>query len=139
MARSAILSSPADGSAAQGRSSLSPSPAASFSSDKENRTAPTSTSRQNKGKGRANAMGPPKLPTPVSDTANTPTTNKRRKLGEHNAPLASQAAYEREVEEVADTTFYDPDQSMEQRRAIRKELRDLTRDLNGQEPQTSQR
>ncbi|KAI9719586.1 MAG: hypothetical protein M1812_003357 [Candelaria pacifica] len=129
MARSAILSSPADGSAAQHRTSLSPSPAASFSSDKENQSSTTSSSRQNKGKGRDTAMGPPKLPTPVSDSANTPRTNKRRRLGEH-APLASQVAYEREMEEVADTAFYDPDQSMEQRRAIRKELRDLTRDLN---------
>ncbi|KAI9760565.1 MAG: nuclear protein [Candelina submexicana] len=130
MARSAIISSPADASATQHRTSLSPSPAASFSSDKENQTSGRSASRQTKGKGRASAMGPPKLPTPVSDSANTPRTNKRRKLGEHNAPLASQVAYQREMEEVADAAFYDPDQSMEQRRAIRKELRDLTRDLN---------
>ena len=54
------------------------------------------------------------------------------RLGERDAaPLASQLAHERELDEAADVQFYDPDQDMEERRAVRKGLRDLTRDLNG--------
>lgn len=109
--------------------SLSPSPAASFSSDKENREASPEMSRSGKNKAR----GPPasKLPTPASAEDSTPRTNKRRRLEDRDARTGTQAVHERELEEVADTQYYDPDQDMDQRRAVRKGLRDLTRDLNG--------
>jgi len=109
--------------------SLSPSPAASFSSDKENRESSADMSHQ--GKGKARAMPTSKLPTPTSAEDSTPRTNKRRRLEDRNAPLTSQDVHERELEEVVDTNFYDPDQDMQERRVVRKGLRDLTRDLNG--------
>ena len=72
-----------------------------------------------------------KLPTPTSAEDSTPRTNKRRRVENRDAAMGSQSVHERELEEAADTQFYDPDQSMEERRAVRKGLRDLTRDLNG--------
>lgn len=109
--------------------SLSPSPVASFSSDKENREAVPDVSRQ--GKGKARAPAPSKLPTPTSAEPATPRTNKRRRLEDRDVPMSSQAVHQRELEEAADTQYYDPDQAPEERRAVRKALRDLTRDLNG--------
>ena len=54
---------------------------------------------------------------------------KRRKVDP--IELTSQAAHERHLDEVIDTHFYDPDQDMNERRALRKGLRDLNRNLNG--------
>ena len=110
----------------QAPGSLSPSPAASFSSDKENRG---STAQQ--GNGKSKAMPPPKLPTPALGDNDAPRTNRKRKLAEREAPTASQIAHARELDEVGDTQYYDPDQSMEERRAIRKGFRDLSRELTG--------
>ncbi|KAK4692249.1 non-structural maintenance of chromosomes element 4, partial [Lecanoromycetidae sp. Uapishka_2] len=107
--------------------SLSPSPAASFSSDKENRQTQTDTSRQDKGKGRA--MPPPQLPSPTLADHEAPRSSKRRKLSERGAPNATQAAHENRLAEVGDTQFYDPNQSIEERRAIRKDFRDLSKEL----------
>ena len=108
--------------------SLSPSPVASVSSDKENRSS-TSASRQD---GAKAAMPPPLLPASNPSPSATPRGSKRRRLAERDgAPHASQLAHERELEEVSDVQFYDPDQDMRERRAVRKGLRDLTRDLNG--------
>lgn len=109
--------------------SLSPSPAASFSSDKENRQASADTSRQGKGRGRA--MEPPQLPTPSSGDQEGPRSNKRRKLSERDAPNATQAAHARELAEEEDKQYYDPNQSIEERRAVRKDFRDLSRELTG--------
>ncbi len=109
--------------------SLSPSPAASFSSDKENRAATTSSARASNGKSKA--MAPPKLPTPTSIEPATPRANKRRKLSERDVPNVSQVAHQKQLEELPHKEHYDPDQSMEERRGIRKEIRDLSRELNG--------
>jgi len=109
--------------------SLSPSPAASFSSDKENRAAATSSARASNGKSKA--MPPPKLPTPTSIEPATPRASKRRKLSERDVPNASQVAHQKQLEEIDDIEHYDPNQSMEERRGIRKEIRDLSRELNG--------
>ena len=109
--------------------SLSPSPSASFSSDKENRSSSGNSGLQTNGKSRA--MPPPKLPTPSSAEPGTPHANKRRRLTERDAPNASQMAYQRELREINDTTYYDPDQPMEERRAVRKGIRDLARGLTG--------
>lgn len=109
--------------------SFSPSPTASFSSDKENRETTVESSRQNNTKSKA--MPPPKLPTPHSAEPSSPRASKRRRLVERDVPNATQIAHERELEKLGNTQFYDPDQSMEERRAVRKGIRDLSRELNG--------
>lgn len=110
--------------------SLSPSPAASFSSDKENHAIELGSARQlNR---RSGAMSPQKLPTPTSAEPQSPRSNKRRKFGERDAPNPSQRAHERELQETGNVQFYDPDQSMDERRAVRKEIRDLSKELNGE-------
>ena len=109
--------------------SLSPSPAASFSSDKENHGVTSTSSGDSHGKSRA--MPPPKLPTPGSAESIGPHSNKRRRLGERDAPNASQAALEHELSEIEDRRYYDPDQPMEERRAYRRGIRDLARELMG--------
>ncbi|SLM34802.1 Nse4/EID protein, Nse3/MAGE-binding domain [Lasallia pustulata] len=108
--------------------SLSPSPAASFSSDKENQKDTANASRQANSK--AKAMAPPELPTPTSADSDSSRANKRRRLGERVAPNATQLAHQRQLNVVVDTRYYDPDQSIEERRVIRKGLRDLTKELN---------
>lgn len=109
--------------------SLSPSPAASFSSDKENRQAQAEGSRQGKGKGRA--IPSPRLASPATGEEDAPRSNKRRKLSEREAPNATQTAYRNHLAEIGDSRYYDPDQSMGERRALRKDFRDLSKELTG--------
>ncbi|KAK3166912.1 hypothetical protein OEA41_010037 [Lepraria neglecta] len=106
--------------------SLSPSPAASFSSDKENREAQAESSRQ-KGKGRA--MTPPHLPSPATAEDEAPRPSKRRKLSDRDVPNATQTAHENALAGISDARYYDPDQSIEERRALRKDFRDLSKEL----------
>ena len=108
--------------------SLSPSPAASFSSDKENHGQISKQTRSSNGETKA--MLPPKLPTPPSGEGSA-HSNKRRKLGERNAPNASQIAFQESLKSIENTDLYDPEQPMEERRAVRRGIRDLGRDLNG--------
>lgn len=110
--------------------SLSPSPAASFSSDKENHTAGPESARQISR--RSSAMSPQKMLTPTSAEPPSPRSSKRRRLGERDAPNPSQRAHERELQQTGNAQYYDPDQSMEERRAVRKEIRDLSKELNGE-------
>ncbi len=115
-------------------SSLSPSPAAS--SDKENRqTKADDKTRQNTD--RAKNMPPPQIPSSSSANYDPPRSSKKRKLGERNVPNASQTVHERELADVGDRRFYDPDQSMDERRAVRKDFRDLSRELTGTRLMTS--
>ena len=95
--------------------SESPSSPLSISSEKENRSAHNGPSRQLKGKGKAD-MAP-----------STARPGKRRRMEPLDTESASQAA----LNEAVDTLFYDPDQDMNERRALRKGLRDLNRNLNG--------
>ena len=107
--------------------SISPSPAASLSSDKENRRAPAQSSKG--GKGKARVMESPRLPTPDTEG---PRSSKRRKLVEREAaPSASQGIHAKQLAEVEDKDYYDPDQSIVERRAVRKDFRDLSRELTG--------
>lgn len=138
MARLANLSLPEDEDPAMVRprttrddnpGSLSPSPAASFSSDKENRGSASRTSHQANGK--PTAMAPPKKPTRAAAEPLSPHVNKRRRLSERGAPSASQVAHERELKELGNTQYYDPDQNMDERRAVRKGIRDLSKELSG--------
>lgn len=102
---------------------LSPSPAASFSSDKEN--------HQSSATGKSKRMPPPKLPTPALAENGPQRSAKRRKLGERGMPNASQVAHEGELEKLGHAQFYDPNQSMAERRAVRKGIRDLSKELTG--------
>lgn len=79
-------------------------------------------------------MPPPEVPTPTSVDSDTSRANKRRRLGERDAPNATQLAHQRQLEGAVDTRYYDPDQSIEERRVIRKGLRDLTKELHGSLP-----
>ncbi|KAL8762851.1 MAG: hypothetical protein Q9184_001237 [Pyrenodesmia sp. 2 TL-2023] len=110
-----------------GAASLSPSPAASFSSDKENYTATARLSRSTNGKSKI--MLPPKLATPAFAEEGTPRATKRRRLGERDVPNASQAAHEKQLQEAGNNKCYDPNQSMQERRAVRKGIRDLSKEL----------
>lgn len=112
--------------------SHSPSPSLSFSSDKENRGLSPKASRLNNGKSRA--MPPPQVPTTPSIESATPGEAKRRRLGERNNPNPSQLAHEQELQKLADkghTQYYDPNQSMAERRRVRKGIRDLSKELTG--------
>ena len=111
--------------------SLSPSPAASFSSDKENRQAQAEGSRKGKGKGKGRTIPSPRLASPATGEDDAPRSNKRRKLSEREAPNATQTAYRNHLAEIGDSRYYDPDQSMGERRALRKDFRDLSKELTG--------
>jgi len=108
--------------------SLSPSPATSFSSDKENQSESAQRTRDPNGK--AGTMGPPTLPTSCSGESAT-HSNKRRRLGDRDAPNASQALLREQLSKVEDLQYYDPDQPMDERRLYRKKMRELTRELHG--------
>ena len=108
---------------------LSPSPAASFSSDKENRQAAAGKSHQTKGKSQA--IEPPRARSTIQGDQGEPRSSKRRKLSERAAPNASQATHARQLEDVADRDYYDPEQDIEERRALRKDFRDLSKELTG--------
>ncbi|CAG8948972.1 hypothetical protein HYFRA_00002100 [Hymenoscyphus fraxineus] len=112
-------------SRAQRRSNpMSPSPATS--SDKENRTARQSL---DKGKGRA-SMASERPLSPQSER------NKRKRgitlESEGQASERERSRRRRTVErndDSEDSDNYDPDQDIEERRVLRKGLRDLTKDL----------
>jgi hypothetical protein len=91
--------------------SLTPNPTSSptSTSDKENQ-------RQSTNKQTRAAMAPSRL-------------NKRRRLTDRNSNIQSQGAPP--SQRNGDTRYYDPDQDAEERRRVRRELRDLNRALNG--------
>ncbi|KAH0565540.1 hypothetical protein GP486_001073 [Trichoglossum hirsutum] len=95
-------------------SSKSPSPQFSISSEKENRSVRSRTPGRLKGKGKAE-MAPPAV-----------RPGKRRRM----EPLDTESASQVALDEAVDTLFYDPDQDVNERRAVRKGLRDLNRNLN---------
>ena len=146
MARRAVISSPEESDHDEGiqrdnastrrsraraetPTALSPSPAASFSSDKENRSV-QNTARNATGKSQA--MPPPsKLPTPNSVEPEATRPSKRRRLSERDAPNAPDSASAAEEDMPSNTVHYDPDQNVDERRAIRKDYRDLSRELTG--------
>jgi hypothetical protein len=101
--------------------SMSPSPTASVSSDKENR----SSRPLDKGKGRA-PLGSSAVSTPTSGQP------KRKRPTEQDASRErSRRRHTVEPENDSDDSLdgYDPDQNVEERRELRKGLRDLTRTL----------
>ena len=99
------------------------SPAASFSSDKENR--PTEAPLTTKSRG----MPPPQL---SASEGSASRRGVRRKLADRDATQnGTQKLHRQRLEEAGDSEFYDPEQSMAQRRELRREYRDLARDLTG--------
>lgn len=105
-----------------GQASLSP--AASISSDKENRTAQRSL---DKGKERM-PMGPPRVPSPGG---------KRKRMAEQRSNTTHERSHSRrrtvevddEEEEEEEDLAYDPEQDINERRRIRKGLRDISKAL----------
>lgn len=103
------------------QTSLSPSPAASTSSDKENRSSRLAI---DKDKGRA-VMGPPRV--------SSPSGKRKRVMEDRDTPMERNRR-RRTVEadgdgNGSDIDDYDPDQDLEERRHLRKGLRDLSRTL----------
>jgi hypothetical protein len=97
--------------------SISRSPSASISSDKENRSARP----VDKGKGRA-PMGPPSVPVAES-------TKRRRAVERDESPARNRRRRTVEAVEDEEGAVYDPDQDVEERRRLRKGLRDLNKNL----------
>lgn len=65
-----------------------------------------------------------------AEGSSSATTSKKRKLQEARQQ-PSQTRHRRELEERVDKDFYDPDQDEDERRAVRKGMRDLNKELNG--------
>ncbi|KAI9845744.1 MAG: nuclear protein [Sclerophora amabilis] len=108
---------------------LSPSPAVSLSSDKENRST-SSVNQQQRGKGKV-VMAPSSIQTVSPSRPENAQSSKRRRLADRDGPPQDvQSDHDDGLEETIDLEYYNPDQDMNERRAVRKGLRDLTRDLN---------
>lgn len=106
-------------------SSIRPSPAPSTSSNKENHPASKPQPRAEK------ANTAPNRPSMSSHNGANPTpTSRKRKLHEVRTQ-PSQARHRRELDERVDKEYYDPDQDEDERRAVRKGMRDLNKELNG--------
>ncbi|KAL9098230.1 MAG: hypothetical protein Q9163_006074 [Psora crenata] len=101
--------------------SQSASPAASFASDKEN--CSVSSPRHEKG----GSMGPPQ--TPESERA-TPQTGRKRKVWERDdSPDAPEEVHPQRLGAAGIAQYYDPEQDIDERRKVRKDYRDLSREL----------
>jgi hypothetical protein len=98
-------------------------------SDKENQALPCDTSRSDKRKNRGEAMASSSAHGPVLGSSAT----KRRRLAESSLNLG-RPSQDARSQQPSDKDFYDPDQDENERRRIRKELRDLTQDLRGKFP-----
>lgn len=60
-----------------------------------------------------------------------PSQGKRRRLHDRNSIIPSQM---HSSQHASKNKYYDPDQDVEERRMVRRGLRDLTRDFNGRHP-----
>jgi hypothetical protein len=107
---------------APGSENLSPPPGASNSSDKENQAA-----IHDKAHSRSNM--PPPDTTPRLSEEERPG---KRKRGAENLPQSRPVprSRTRDLGEDEDSLYYDPDQDVDERRRIRRGLRDLTRNIN---------
>jgi hypothetical protein len=103
---------------------LNSSPGNSLS-DKENRAHSTHAARPERKKrpGETMASNAPMPPPSAS-------SNKRQRLTESSSNIGAQSQTWRS-QRVSDNPYYDPDQDENERRRIRKEFRDLTRELHG--------
>lgn len=104
------------------------SPSGPGSSDKENRD----TSRNHLSSSEKRRKSTQGMTSATQSTPRSASGNKRRRLTQRGlTDIGSQAAHKRRLQQVNDTDYYDPDQDENERRRIRKDLRDLTRELNG--------
>ncbi|ERF76012.1 hypothetical protein EPUS_08266 [Endocarpon pusillum Z07020] len=108
-------------------SSIRPSPAPSASSDKENHHASKTQAGLEKRRGGSVRMS--MQPSGSGSGSSSTISGKKRKLQDAQSQ-PSQARHRRELEERVDKDFYDPDQDEEERRAVRKGMRDLNKELN---------
>ena len=107
-------------------SETSPSPSTSSSLDEEGESRLASPSRTAR-KRKADYVAPGTRSSRSPSAAST----KRRKLDRiRQRPSRRQSSHD-EQEERGDKQFYDPDQDEEERRANRKSMRDLAKELNG--------
>ena len=122
-------------------SPLSPSPSESdrstpslsspFASDKENRRS----TRVHPSHAEKRRRSPQTISSQNMSSLRGDASSKRRKLAERGlGGLDSNTAHKHRLQQVNDTDVYDPDQNPEERRAVRKGLRDLARNLNGNPP-----
>lgn len=105
-------------------SSAQPSPTPSTSSDKENYHAPSlgaGAEKRNSGSTSMSAQ---------SESSGAAIPSRKRKLQEVQI-RPTNVSHRRELEKRADKDFYDPDQDEEERRAVRKGMRELNKELNG--------
>lgn len=87
-------------------------------SDKENQPA--------RSKGKEKAMNPPRT------SAAGANASRKRKLGPRNQPLSdSQALHQENLDSIAESELYDPEQDIDERRRLRKQYRDLSSNLTG--------
>lgn len=140
MARLAKRPTP-DDSDDENRVEEASSPSASFSSDKENQSSATSNAR---GKARMSALGS------SSAQGGTPGSNKRMRLSLRDGANREDREESMQVNGVAGSQFqgrgddlgdalnditnkdfYDPEQPMEERRKVRRDIRDLSKNMNG--------
>ena len=109
----------------------SPSLSSPFASDKENRRS----TRVHPSHAEKRRRSPQTISSQNMSSLRGDASSKRRRLTERGlAATDSKTAHKRQLQLVNDTDFYDPDQDPEERRAVRKGLRDLARDLNGNPP-----
>ena len=98
-------------------------PSSSFTSDKENnqpRSAHPSSAEK-----RKQQAGP-------GVTMELTPSKRRRVSGHSSRPSADRPAREQLLREGNDRNYYDPNQDPEERRQVRKGLRDLAAQLNGE-------
>ncbi|EAS31290.3 nuclear protein Qri2/Nse4 [Coccidioides immitis RS] len=100
------------------------SPSNSFSSDKENGASP-GASRIEKRKQESWQAQSSNARSDMGDAS-----NKRRRISGKDPGGDGHAAHRRALALVNDTNYYDPEQDPEERRAVRKGLRDLATKLN---------
>ena len=100
----------------------SPSLSVSFSSDKENRPNAGANGKQ-KSVALPNAQS--------AEVSSRP--NRKRKLADRDNPAnASRDHQQEQLEKVTDKRHYDPEQSLQERRELRKDYRDLHKGLTGE-------
>ncbi len=102
------------------RSTLAPS----NSSDKENHHASRTQAGADKRRTATVRMSV------QPEGSSSAISGRKRKLQDVRSQ-PSQARHRRELEERVDKDFYDPDQDEDERRAVRKGMRDLNKELNG--------
>ncbi|KAI1921329.1 hypothetical protein LOZ64_001611 [Ophidiomyces ophidiicola] len=91
------------------------------SSDKENRASPTASRAEKRKQGGSSAQAR------TTTSTMEDTSNKRRRVSDR---VHVEKVHRDKLADLGDTSLYDPDQDPEERRAIRRSLRELTNKMN---------